>query len=87
VVPDSVPAGELLRSIHSQQQKYIESVDIFDVYRGKPIQTGYKSVALSVTYRSATATLDDQSVDKVHEKIVNSLMAEFNARYREGTEE
>ncbi|MBV5318124.1 MAG: phenylalanine--tRNA ligase subunit beta [Desulfobulbaceae bacterium] len=87
VVPDSVPAGDLLRAIHTQQQKYLESADIFDVYRGKPIQAGYKSVALSVTYRSATATLDDQSVDKVHEKIVNSLMADFNARYREGSEE
>jgi len=87
VVPDSVPAGELLRSIHNQKQKYIESADIFDVYRGKPIPSGYKSVALSVTYRSPTATLDDQSVDKIHEKIVNSLMVDFNARYREGSEE
>jgi len=87
VVPDSVPAGELLRSIRAQQQKYLGSADLFDVYRGKPIQTGYKSVALSVTYRSATATLDDQSVDKVHEKIVNSLMTDFNARYRQGFEQ
>lgn len=87
VVPDSVPAGELVRTIHNQKQKYIESADIFDVYRGKPIPSGYKSVALSVTYRSPTATLDDQSVDKIHEKIVNSLMADFNARYREGSEE
>lgn len=87
VVPDSVPAGNLLQAIHAQKQKYLESADIFDVYRGKPIQAGYKSVALAVTYRSATATLDDQSVDKVHEKIVNSLMADFNACYREGSEE
>lgn len=87
VVPESVLAGELLQAIQAQQQKYLESADIFDVYRGKPLQAGYKSVALSVTYRSATATLDDQSVDKVHEKIVNSLMANFNARYREGSEE
>jgi len=86
VVPDSVAAGNLLRSIQSQQQKYLESAEIFDVYRGKPIQTGHKSVALSVTYRSTTATLDDQSVDKIHDKIVNTLMAEFNARYREGSE-
>ena len=86
VVPDTVPAGDLLRAIQTQQQKYLESVEIFDIYRGKPIQAGHKSVALTVTYRSATATLDDQSVDKVHDKIVNSLMAEFNARYREGSE-
>jgi phenylalanyl-tRNA synthetase beta chain len=87
VVPDEVPAGELLEAIHTQHQKYVESADIFDVYRGNPIQPGHKSVSLSVTYRSATATLDDQTVDKVHDKIVNSLMAAFSARYREGSEE
>ena len=38
VVPDNVPAGDLLRAIQTQQQKYLESVEIFDVYRGKPIQ-------------------------------------------------
>ena len=87
VVPDFVPAGELLRTIEAQQHKYIESTDIFDVYRGKPVQKGYKSVALSVTYRSSQATLDDQTVDKLHDKIVNTLMAEFQARYRQGSEE
>ncbi|MGD9947767.1 MAG: phenylalanine--tRNA ligase subunit beta [Desulfobulbus sp.] len=86
VVPDELPAGDLLMAIRRQSQKYLESAEIFDVYRGKPIQAGHKSVALSLTYRSATATLDDQTVDKFHQKIVNSLMADFNARYREGTE-
>lgn len=87
VVPESTPAGNLLRTIAAQKQKYIESTDIFDVYRGKPIQTGYKSVAVSVTYRSATSTLDDQSVDTMHAKIVKALMTAFDARYREGFEE
>lgn len=87
VVPDSVPAGDLLAAIAAHQHKYIESTDIFDVYRGNPVPKGYKSVALTVTYRSATATLDDQTVDKLHDKIVNALMAAFNARYREGSEE
>lgn len=84
VVPDVVAAGDLLTAIQKQQQKYLESAQIFDVYRGKPIQAGHKSVALSLTYRSATTTLDDQSVDKIHSKIVTSLMTEFNASYREG---
>ena len=87
VVPEATPAGELVRTIAAQEQKYIESTDIFDVYRGKPIKAGYKSVSLSVTYRSATATLDDQTVDKVHAKIVKALMTKFNASYREGSEE
>lgn len=86
VVPDSLPADALLQAIRRQPQKYLESAEIFDVYRGKPIQAGHKSVALGLTYRSATATLDDQTVDKVHQKIVQTLMADFNARYREGSE-
>lgn len=86
VVPDELPADALLQAIRRQPQKYLESAEIFDVYRGKPIQAGHKSVALGLTYRSTTATLDDQTVDKVHQKIVHSLMADFNARYREGSE-
>ena len=86
VVPDALPADTLLQAIRRQPQKYLESVEIFDVYRGKPIQAGHKSVALGLTYRSLTATLDDQTVDKVHQKIVQTLMADFNARYREGSE-
>jgi len=60
------------------------TVDIFDVYSGKPIENGMKSVALSVTYRSAKKTLDDVTVDNIHEKIVQYLMTEFGGRYREG---
>jgi len=45
-----------------------------------------KSVALTVTYRSAGRTLDDETVDGFHKKIVDSLMSRFHGRYREGKE-
>ncbi len=86
VVPDAVPAGDLLQAIHAQKEKFVESADIFDVYRGRPIAEDMKSVALTVTYRSPEQTLDDETVDRIHQKIVNSLMATFGARYREGME-
>ncbi len=86
VVPDPVPAGDLLQAIVDQEERFVESADIFDVYRGKPIADGMKSVALTVTYRSPEQTLDDETVDRIHQKIVNSLMATFGARYREGME-
>jgi len=86
LVPENVAAGELATAITSLNQKLVESAELFDVYRGKPIEEGYKSVALSVTYRSATKTLEDKSIDHVHKKIVTSLMNQFNARYREGSE-
>ena len=86
LVPEQVPAGELLQTIRTQRADLVETVDLFDVYSGKPIEAGMKSVALSVTYRSAKKTLDDVTVDKIHEKIVNTLMTDFNGRYREGTQ-
>lgn len=86
IVPESVPAGELLQAIFDTREDYIEDADIFDVYRGKPIEQGMKSVALTVTYRSAEKTLDDETVDIFHNKIVSFLMSRFGGRYREGQE-
>lgn len=86
LVPEQVPGGKLLDAIKKHRAELVESVDIFDVYSGKPIEDGMKSVALSVTYRSAKKTLDDVTVDNIHEKIVQYLMTEFGGRYREGTE-
>jgi phenylalanyl-tRNA synthetase beta chain len=86
LVPEDVRAGNLLAAIRNVNDTRVESADIFDVYSGKPIEKGMKSVALSVTYRSAKKTLDDGTVDKIHKKIVHSLMTEFGGRYREGTE-
>ncbi len=84
LVPEQVSAGDLLRAVRSHRAEFVESVELFDVYSGKPIDEGMKSVALSVTYRSDKKTLDDETVDRVHEKIVQSLMKEFGGRYREG---
>jgi len=84
LVPEDVQAGHLLAAIRNFNDSRVESADIFDVYSGKPIEKGMKSVALSVTYRSAKKTLDDTTVDKIHQKIVQSLMTDFGGRYREG---
>jgi phenylalanyl-tRNA synthetase beta chain len=47
------------------------------------VEKGRKSVAIAVTYRSPDKTLDDETVDIVHEKIVNTLMSRFGGRYRD----
>lgn len=84
VVPEEFAAGDLLAAVLAQKQKYVESTQLFDVYRGEPLSAGEKSVSLSITYRSPNATLDDASVDKIHNKIVQALIQQFNARFREG---
>jgi phenylalanyl-tRNA synthetase beta chain len=86
LVPESVRAGELLEEIRSHKKQQVVYADIFDVYSGKPIEEGMKSVALTVTYRSDEKTLDDATVDGFHKKIVNALMTRFGGRYRQGNE-
>lgn len=84
LVPENAAAGDLLQEIRAHEKQHVVSADIFDVYSGKPIDEGMKSVALTVTYRSDKKTLDDATVDGFHEKIVNALMSRFGGRYREG---
>lgn len=86
LVPENVPAGALLQDILAHKNENVVHADIFDVYSGKPIEDGMKSVALTVTYRSEDTTLDDETVDGFHNKIVHSLMSGFGGRYREGKE-
>ncbi len=83
LVPVTVSAGELLASIESSGEKLVEHCDIFDVYQGDTIKGGYKSVAVSVTYRSNKKTLTEKNVEKSHQKIVALLTKKFDGSFRE----
>lgn len=84
LVPVSVKAGDMLETIRNSREKFIEYCEIFDVYQGRPLDDGMKSVAVSVTYRSPTKTLTEKNVTKSHLKIINTLTSNFNGRLREG---
>jgi phenylalanyl-tRNA synthetase beta chain len=83
VVPVSVSAGELLAKVHEAREKLIESAEIFDVFQGGKIEKGYKSVAVSITYRSATKTLTEKNVEKAHGKVVKLLTDTFGGSFRD----
>ena len=84
LVPVSTKAGDLLDTVRQSKEKFIEHCEIFDVYQGKPLDDGFKSVAISVTYRSPTKTLTEKNVNKSHTKIINTLTSKFNGSLREG---
>lgn len=63
--------------------KILESVQLFDVYRGKQVQEGMKSVAFTLTYRAADKTLTDDEVTKVHKKVLDVLREKLDAVLRE----
>ncbi len=83
IVSNEVGAGEIVQAIEDGGFKFLKKVDIFDVYSGKPIPKGSKSVALSITYHSEKATLSDKAVSKVHKKVINFVLKKFSGQLRE----
>ena len=70
VVEDRVPAGDLVRAVQGADKVRITDVAVFDVYRGKGIEPGFKSVALEVTLQPDQATLTEAEIDALSAKIV-----------------
>jgi phenylalanyl-tRNA synthetase beta chain len=83
VVPEAVASGELLSAIDNACEALVESVEIFDIYRGDSVGAGNKSVAVTLTYRSAGQTLDDNTVNKVHQRLIKMLEKDFQGKLRE----
>lgn len=82
VMDDSVPAGEVVAAVWEQGESRLRSVDIFDVYRGKPLDKSQKSLGLRLFYRDDERTLTEQEIIPVHEAIVAKVMKKFKATLR-----
>ncbi len=81
-VSDDVLVGDMEAVIKSVNEHLIESVKLFDVYRGEHIEKGFKSTAFAITYRNKTKTLNDKEVDKIHGLILEKLEKNFGAVLR-----
>ncbi|MBQ3925309.1 MAG: phenylalanine--tRNA ligase subunit beta [Firmicutes bacterium] len=82
-VDEDVAVGAMEEAITGSAGELLESVQLFDIYRGEQIDEGKKSVAFSLIYRDRTKTLTDAEVDAAHEKVVLELKDKFNAVLRE----
>ncbi len=76
---DAQPVGDALTG---QCGFLAKEVRLFDIYRGKGIPDGRKSLAYSVTYQSDERTLTDDEVDQVHQKAVDAVAKQFGATQR-----
>jgi len=57
-------------------------VQLFDVYSGKQVPEGKRSVAFRLVYQAADHTLKDEEVDKVQKRILDKLAKELGASLR-----
>ena len=70
---DSLPSGDIEKSIKNAAGKLLEKVTLFDVYKGKQIAEGKKSISYSISMRSHEGTLTDEQADSVMKKILKAL--------------
>ena len=79
IVSLDLPVGEILQKINSLKENLVEDFFLLDVYSGKPIPDGKKSVSLRIRYRSSEKTLKDRDINELHAKISKHIVSHFKA--------
>ena len=83
VVADEVSAADLVAAVESAAPDLIQSVKIFDIYKGSGIEAGLKSVALGLILQEISRTLTDDDADAAVKAVVSKLQQEFAAVLRD----
>ncbi len=83
IVKDEITAGNLLECIQTSGGKFLESVKLFDVYKGKPLTADQKSMAFSMLFRAPDRTLTDEEVSAAVQSIMDKTKKDFGAEIRQ----
>lgn len=82
LVDIDVNAADIEKAMTKAAGQNLTQITLFDVYTGKQVEEGKKSLAFSLTFQSNDKTLTDAEIDPAIEKIVAKLQKDFNANLR-----
>lgn len=82
LVADRVTHDDVLEVVKKTRPGNLENVELFDVFRGKSVPEGQKSIAYAFTYRHAERTLTDTEVNAAHDKLVEQFRQKLQAVVR-----
>jgi phenylalanyl-tRNA synthetase beta chain len=82
LVDRAVRSGDIVRTAQGVDRKLVAGVSVFDVYEGKGIDPGKKSVAIEVVLQPRDKTLTDAEIDALGQKIVNEVSRKTGAVLR-----
>ncbi|MFP1788389.1 phenylalanine--tRNA ligase subunit beta [Lonsdalea quercina] len=83
VVAENVPAGDILAECKKVGANQLVGVNLFDVYRGKGVEDGYKSLAISLVLQDTARTLAEEEIAATVTKCVAALKQRFQASLRD----
>ena len=82
VVDEKITSSSITDAILSKAGSNLKEINLFDIYMGKGIAKGQKSLTYSLNWQAVNRTLTDDEVDKIIGRIVSFLSKKFNAKLR-----
>lgn len=82
-VPEAVTHESVMQVVRQAKPANLEGADLFDVFRGKHVAVGQKSMAYAFTYRHGGRSLTDAEVNAAHDKLVEAFRQKLQAVIRE----
>jgi phenylalanyl-tRNA synthetase beta chain len=83
ILSEEIPAQAVADEIRGTSPDLIREIRFFDLYRGQPIPSEKKSLALSIRFQAADRTLTDAEINEIRDGIVGVLNKKFQATLRE----
>ncbi|MEH2313321.1 MAG: phenylalanine--tRNA ligase subunit beta [Nostoc sp.] len=80
--PVKISVGEIQKVITKAGKDLLESVELFDEYRGENVPQGQRSLAFRLVYRASDRTLTEAEVEPVHNKVREALVEKFGVNLR-----
>ena len=82
LLDESISADQVMNIVSKSKIRLVESASIFDLYTGKGVPDGKKSLAIRVCYRDLEKTLTEAEVTKSHDKLIRSICHLLGAEIR-----
>ncbi len=83
LVDEKVAFEEIRAVAKAKGGEYLQAVTLFDVYQGKGVEPGQKSIALGLTWQHPSRTLNDEEINEVIDFVVSALKDQYGATLRE----
>ncbi len=84
IVNQDVLSESIIRAVAQIDKKLIRGVSIFDIYAGKGMEVGKKSIAFSVSIQASDRTLLDQEIEALSQKIIEAVIKATGGTLRDG---
>ncbi|TRX56979.1 phenylalanine--tRNA ligase subunit beta [Thalassomonas sp. M1454] len=83
VVKDQINAKKVLQLIEKVGTNHLVGLELFDVYQGKGIEPGFKSLAIALTLQDNERTLEEKDISDVMNTVIDALKNELDASLRD----